>query len=193
MTTTETEDTQLVPLPLMPTAGDWTVDDLDRMPEDDLRYELIGGLLCVSPVPTRLHQRAVLQLTVGLRNLCPDGMQVLLGPLDYRPDPANNACPDALVVRNEEVAEKNITRPPQLAVEVLGDAGRIKDSELKRELYERTGVASFWVVDPDVPSLVAYDLVDGVYAEVARGTGPNPVSLTRPFPVTIVPAALVET
>ena len=39
--------------------ADWTVDDLDALPGDGLRYELLDGILLVSPAPTRRHQRAV--------------------------------------------------------------------------------------------------------------------------------------
>ena len=43
-------------------AAEWTVDDLDQLPDDGLRYELLDGILLVSPAPTRRHQRAVWQL-----------------------------------------------------------------------------------------------------------------------------------
>ncbi len=43
-------------------AVEWTVRDLDLLPEDGLRYELLDGTLLVSPAPTRRHQRAAFQL-----------------------------------------------------------------------------------------------------------------------------------
>jgi Uma2 family endonuclease len=47
-------------MPVMPReASEWTVDDLDLLPDDGLRYELLDGTLLVSPVPTRRHQRAL--------------------------------------------------------------------------------------------------------------------------------------
>ena len=48
-------------------AVEWTVDDLDQLPDDGLRYELLDGMLLVSPAPTRRHQRAVLELGAQLR------------------------------------------------------------------------------------------------------------------------------
>jgi Uma2 family endonuclease len=38
-------------------AAEWTVDDLDLLPDDGLQYELLDGLLLVSPSPTKRHQR----------------------------------------------------------------------------------------------------------------------------------------
>ena len=35
-----------------PEFRDWTVDDLDRIPDDGLQYELLDGMLLVSPAPS---------------------------------------------------------------------------------------------------------------------------------------------
>jgi hypothetical protein len=37
----------------------FTRADLERMPDDGRRYEIIDGVLVVSAAPGRLHQRAV--------------------------------------------------------------------------------------------------------------------------------------
>ncbi len=71
---------------VMPGATEWTVDDLDRLPDDGLRYELLDGILLVSPAPTRRHQRAVWQLGLLLQAPCPPELEVLVAPLDWRPD-----------------------------------------------------------------------------------------------------------
>lgn len=59
-------------------AGAWpkpgepfTVDDLDRMPDDGHRYELIDGMLIVSPAPNLGHQRVAVVLSSLLEQACP--------------------------------------------------------------------------------------------------------------------------
>jgi hypothetical protein len=37
-------------------AGGWTTDDLDALPEDGQRRELLDGALIMSPSPTGFHQ-----------------------------------------------------------------------------------------------------------------------------------------
>ena len=59
-------------------------------------------------------------------------------------------------------------------------------------IAQAAGVASYWLVDPDEPSLLALELVDGSYVEVARVAGDQTCLLSAPFPVTIVPALLLD-
>ncbi len=73
----------MVPVALMRTTDDWTVDDLARLPDDGLRYELVDGVLLVSPAPRPLHQRAVLELALLLREACPEDLEVFVAPLDF--------------------------------------------------------------------------------------------------------------
>ena len=64
-----------------PAAGrPFTVDELDRMPDDGRRYELIDGVLIVSPAPIIAHQFAVMELSFLLKQACPEGLYVLPGP-----------------------------------------------------------------------------------------------------------------
>jgi Uma2 family endonuclease len=180
-------------MPVMPrVSDDWTVDDLESLPEGDgLRYELVDGMLLVSPSPNVPHQRASRQLLRLLDAACPDHLEVFHAPLDWQPDRRNSFEPDVLVVAKADLTDRVITAPLALAVEILSPSSRLRDTMLKFVKYAAGGIASYWIVDPDEPSIVAYDLVDGAYVEVARATGEQTVTLERPYPVTVTPAALV--
>ncbi|MGH3095699.1 MAG: Uma2 family endonuclease [Streptosporangiales bacterium] len=177
----------------LPHEPEWTVDDLDALPDDGLQYELLDGLLLVTPVPIPIHQGVIGNLYLVLRDACPAGLTVFLAPLDWRPDLRTSLQPDLLVVRRDEIGEKNVTYPElALAVEVLSPSTRRKDLVLKRSKYEDAGVGSYWVVDPKEPSVQAWDLVDGRYVETGVARGAEPVTLDRPFPVTLIPADLAQ-
>lgn len=180
----------MVSVTVMPRDGSWTVEDLDRIPDDGLQYELADGVLLVTPAPVPGHQRVVGDLHVLLRQAEVPGTELYVAPLDYRPSRIRSLQPDLLVVRTEDVGPTNVQRPLLLAVEVLSPSTRSKDLLLKRGLYEESGVASYWVVDPDGPSLLVLDLVDGRYVETAHVTGDEVARLTRPFPVAVRPSAL---
>ena len=178
---------------VMPRTGEeWTVDDLDRIPDDGLQYELLDGLLLVTPAPVRAHQSAVGNLHLLLREACPPGFEVLLAPFDWRPDRRTSLQPDLLVVRAEDTGSKNVTLPLALAVEVLSPSTRRKDHVLKRSKYEEVGVESYWIVDPREPSVLALDLADGRYVTVGEAGGATGVVLRRPFSIEVVPGDLVR-
>ena len=45
---------------------EWTADDLDDLPDDGLRHELVDGVLLVRAAPVARHQLALSQLLVLL-------------------------------------------------------------------------------------------------------------------------------
>jgi Uma2 family endonuclease len=171
-------------------ASAWTVRDLDLLPDDGLRYELLDGILLVSPAPTRRHQRATLQLGVLLSAACPPGMEVLIAPLDWRPDDGTSLQPDVLVLSDRDL-NRTAADSMILAVEVVSPSSRRKDAVYKRSKYEDARVESYWIVDPDTASITALELVDGRYVTVGEVTGDQTLTLEKPFPITIVPSSLM--
>ena len=57
--------------------------------------------------------------------------------------------------------------------------------------YEQAGCPSYWVLDPETPSLTAWDLTHGAYALTAQVAGQETFSATRPFAVQLRPAGLI--
>lgn len=170
----------------------FTVTDLEGMPDDGRRYELVDGQLLVSPAPGLRHQAMALALYRLLHGACPDDLFVLAAPFAVRTDVSNEVQPDVLVARRAELTEKDLPAAPVLAVEVLSPSGRLVDLSLKRAAYQRMGTPSYWVLDPNVPDLLVLELdPSGSYAEVARVAGEETFTATRPFDVRVVPADLL--
>jgi Uma2 family endonuclease len=182
-----------------PTAGwlPWgralTADDLAAAPDDGHRYELIDGVLLVSPSPVRRHQAAVVELVVLLRSACPPELQVLVAPFDVRLAADTVIQPDVVVARREDLTDRDLPAAPVLAVEVLSPSTRRVDLLLKHERLARAGCPSYWVVDPaDEGRLVAWELRDGAYAQVADVTGATAWTAVVPYAVTVAPTDLVS-
>src|SRR5256885_7670358 len=125
----------------------YTVDDLEWMPDDGHRYELIDGELLVSPAPGWPHQSVVVRLTVLLDAACPRDLRVVSGPFGIRPDKFNEYQPDVLVARYADLQEREtyLPTPPVLAVEVISPTSGIRDATLKKAVYARLGVPSYWL------------------------------------------------
>jgi Uma2 family endonuclease len=165
--------------------------DLAGMPDDGHRYELVDGVLLVSPSPRLRHQRAARELFLLLHAACPDDLEVIFAPFDVVLADDTVLIPDLLVGRRSDFDENCLPAAPVLAVEVLSPSTRRVDLMLKRSRFEAAGVPSYWVVDPDEPSLLAWRLVDGAYLEVARVTGDERFRTNEPFEVAVVPGRLV--
>lgn len=172
--------------------GDYTLADLDTQPDDGRRRELVDGMLLVTPAPLAIHQRAVFELGFRLRLVCPDDLEILAAPFDYRPTSERSLQPDLLVCRQEDVGPRWIERPLLLAVEILSPSTRMKDLLLQRGIYEQAGVASYWTFDPEGEVLTVLELSDGRYVERAVVKGSDTFEAELPFPVRIVPAELVR-
>jgi len=179
---------------VLPADRPLTVTDLDLTPDDGRRYELDDGVLVVSPAPMPIHQRVLHRLEFMLETACPPEFELLPGPgvvmseIQYR-------IPDLVVVRSQSIAmaDKNVTRPPELVVEIASPSTAHYDRNRKKTVYAEFGIPVYWIMEPHParPSLTAYGLVDGGYAEVGRAAGGQRFVTRTPFPVEIVPAELV--
>jgi Uma2 family endonuclease len=183
----------LEPVNIPSHGGPLTRADLDAMPDDGHRYELIDGVLIVTPAPVWMHQRVVSNVVFLLRLACPDDLEVLFAPFDVALTDDTVMQPDVLVARRSDYSRRGLERTaPVLAVEVLSPSTRRIDLMLKWSRFEAAGCASYWVVDPDDPSLVAWDLLDGKYVEVGKVSGDEEFRAVLPFEVGVVPNVLVR-
>lgn len=166
----------------MLTQRNWTVDDLDDLPDDGLRYEALDGQLVVTPPPVALHQEVVIRLLLQLRQQATRPWRVLHEQAvrldrDWR-------IPDLVVVRSDLPLTLHAYDPVDvgLVVEVVSAATRRTDRLAKPAEYADAGIPRFWRVETDpVVTLSTYELVAGAYVETAPGA---------PFPVEIDVAAL---
>ena len=132
----------------------WTVDDLQDLPDDGQRYEVIDGELFVTPSPSYDHQAAVAILHRRLAEYL-DRERIgyaLMAPADVVFSPERLVQPDVFVVplvdgrRPRSFGE---AKRLLLAVEVLSPSTARQDRVEKRALYREEGVAEFWIVDLD--------------------------------------------
>lgn len=166
--------------------------DLANAPDDGHRYELIDGILIVSPAPTQRHQRAAFLLAMRLEVACSAEFRVIPAPFDVVLAVDTVVQPDILVGRVAELTDADLPAAPVLAVEVLSPSTRRFDLMLKRSRFESAGVEHYWVVDAAEPSITAWSLIDGGYAEPQRVIGDDQLVVTEPFDLRIAPSELVD-
>lgn len=182
----------------LPQSRPLTRDDLDRLrvADDGHRYELVDGVLVVSPSPRHLHQRALGRLHLLLCAVVPEEEEeeeeVLLAPFDVALADDTVMQPDLLVARLAEITERALPAAPVLAVEVLSPSTRSFDLLVKKDRLRRAGCSHYWVVDPDEPAMTAWRLDGEDYALAGDASGDDELVLERPYPVRVTPQRLVD-
>jgi Uma2 family endonuclease len=130
----------------------YTVDDLDRFPDDGNRYELLDGVLLVTPAPNQLHQiiaaRLIARLAAGLGS---DELARVVGPGVVLRPPRTQLEPDVLVYPAHFPGNSpwTVVTEHWLAVEIFSPSSKIYDREFKRGAYLTLGVREVWLVDTD--------------------------------------------
>lgn len=159
-----------------PAQGHWTYEDYLRLPDDGRRYEVIRGVLYVSPAPGYDHQYVVIHLTLTLgRYVIENGLGIVLGaPFDILLSRiATPVEPDFLFIRKgrePRSGDPNYQGVPDLIVEILSPSNRRYDRKIKFEAYEEAGVQEYWLVDPMARTVVIHVLGrNGSYAEFDSG------------------------
>jgi Uma2 family endonuclease len=130
------------------------VSDLDLMPDDGNRYELIEGELFVSRAPGLPHQIILTNLLVLIRTFLqthPLGLVVPTPGVIF--DNHNAVIPDIVFIRQERIpgiaADEKVTGAPDLAIEIVspGAENARRDRIVKLQTYSKFGVREYWVVD----------------------------------------------
>jgi Uma2 family endonuclease len=165
----------------------FTVDDLDVVPDDGRRHELLDGVIVVSPSPSRHHQRVVTRLAAVLVAAETGEAQTLVAPLDVRLALGTRVQPDVVVLPTGG------GELPSLVVEVLSPSSRRYDLGPKRMAYQQAGVPTYWLVDPEEPALTVLELDDsGRYVETVAVRGDEPYVASQPFALRLTPAELLR-
>lgn len=146
-----------------------TADDYLAAPDDGHRYELINGVVCMSPSPSRPHQKVIGEIYLQLANFLarhPVGEAIV--EVDVRLAEDLVYRPDVVFVSAQKAAHcgARITVVPDLVVEVISPDSRRYDHETKKGDYERCGVREYWLVDPEKREFVFYRLENGRYISV---------------------------
>ena len=133
----------------------WRSADLDVLPDDGKRYEIIDGELYVSRQPGYHHQYACSQLNIALgvwSNQTNVGVTLQAPGVIFADD--DDVVPDVVWISHERLATAldqagHLHTAPELVVEVLspGSANERRDREVKLKLYSRRGVLEYWIVD----------------------------------------------
>ncbi|NJP11259.1 MAG: Uma2 family endonuclease [Cyanobacteria bacterium CRU_2_1] len=142
----------------------WTTADLDLLPDNGTRYEIIDGELFMTKAPRWKHQRTADRICAILNGWSDESQ---LGEATTTPgiifSEADNVIPDVVWVSYERLEAlldeaEHLTGAPELIVEVLspGEANERRDREVKLKLYSSQGVQEYWIVNRQLQQVQVY-------------------------------------
>lgn len=148
----------------------WTIDDLEGLPDNGNRYEIVEGELHVTRAPHWEHQDVAGAIYSVLRGW---SKQSGLGQVSFAPgvifSESDAVIPDVVWVRSERLETLldqagHLTGAPDLAIEVLSQSKKDKerDRKTKLKLYSAQGVLEYWIFDREHRAIEIYRREAGV-------------------------------
>ena len=136
-----------------PPQGCWTARDHATLPDDGHRYEIINGVLYMTPAPGTAHQASNTLIATYLTMYVqfPGRGRGFAAPCDVQLAEDRVVQPDVLVVLNERrdiITPERIVGAPDLVVEIASQRTASYDRSEKQQGYALAGVPEYWIADP---------------------------------------------
>ena len=171
----------------------WTVEEFfaarDAAPRGE-RWELVDGMVLVTPSPNAHHQRVAFQLAIRLEAYVRgQGVgEIFVAPLDVRLEPSLVMQPDVLLAPKGSLHSYRggAISHVSLAVEVLSPSSAKHDRVTKRPRYQRNGVEEYWIVDPDAETIERWTPNDERPAIVDQCLVWHPAGATEAFELDLI-------
>src|SRR5260370_13298750 len=175
-----------------PKEGLWSYEEYGSLPEDGHCYEVVNGVLYMSPAPSMRHQRIVGRIFyyLAMHVDFPGLGQVYQAPTDVELSPGDVVQPDVFVVLNPHLGRVNSSRligAPDLVVEVASPSTARHDLSEKLYAYARAAVPEYWVINPDAQTVEVLVWQNGGYSSLYLFAVPAtlPSQVVPDFPVSV--------
>ena len=141
--------------------------------DDNNRYEIFNGELCMVPAPSTNHQSVSRNLEFLIWNFVKQkGLgNVFDAPIDIVFDDDEVFQPDIVFIKseNQSIIGKNaIQGVPDLIVEIVSPSSTFYDTIEKKDIYRKYGVKEYWIIFPDEKVIEVLSLEKGEYLEFCK-------------------------
>ncbi|MBC7771431.1 MAG: Uma2 family endonuclease [Pyrinomonadaceae bacterium] len=147
-----------------------TADEYLALGETQERYELLDGVVFMSPSPMPPHLEIAIEVLGQFRDFNKQAKRCrVLAEGDLRLTPGLVYRPDIVVYRPGRLPTGRLQRldlPPDLIIEILSPSTKPYDLITKRGDYGQFGVGEYWVIDPDDASLRCWNRSGGGWNEI---------------------------
>jgi Uma2 family endonuclease len=140
-----------------------SVEEFDRLEEEEFRYELDEGELVTMTRPGTDHGRIERRLLMVLQTYLDNrGGGEAFGPdILFVLGPNTKRAPDVSVVLREIGSVKEITGAPDIAAEILSPSNTKKEMRRKVSQFFASGCRRAWIVDPKTRTVEIWESASG--------------------------------
>jgi Uma2 family endonuclease len=144
----------------------------ESLPEGT-RVQLIQNRIIMSPSPLDSHQKIAAELVYQLIGFVKKHNlgEIRFSPYDVHLDDENVYQPDIIFVAKEnlhKIKQNGFYGAPELIFEILSPSNATYDLENKKDVYERSGVKEYWIVNPETSLAEGFTLTRGMYESFAK-------------------------
>ena len=140
-----------------------TPEEFEAMDKDErLIYELIDGVVMMSPSPSRNHQFAAHRIHGHLFQLLKNSPCRAAGELDIK-HKRNIYRPDLMIFCDKDA------ELPEIIFEILSPSTKRHDLITKAVKYEEMGVKEYWIIDLDIKAITLHDFANQTTATYTLG------------------------
>lgn len=131
--------------------------------QEEPRTELLDGRIVMMSSPSVNHNRVASNIFLAFWTyLKGKTCEAFSGGVDVYLTEDDRVVPDAMIVCDKSIIRYDgIHGAPDLVVEVLSPGTSKNDKGYKKDLYEKSGVKEYWIVDPLARAIDAYRLREG--------------------------------
>ena len=122
------------------------------------KERVAGVIIAMSPSAGIYHSTVVKNLTLLFGNyLKGKACRVFSDNVDVHLTQDNTFIPDISIVCNPEIVkEKGIYGAPDLVAEILSRSTGKRDKTIKKDIYGKSGVKEYWIVDVHLANIEVY-------------------------------------
>ncbi len=175
-----------------PKQGQWTYSHYAALPDDGQHYEIVHGVLFMTPAPNPAHQQVAGEIFSYLRNHVKQFNlgRVFMASIDVEITSGDVFQPDVLLLLEahlDRVKTSRIIGTPDLVVEVASPGTATHDRREKYDAYANAGVPEYWIADPIAHTVEVFLLESGKYYSqgVFRGKAILPSKVLPAFDVCV--------
>ena len=127
----------------------YTLDEFEQMTkEEHITYELIDGIVMMSPRPAAKHQLTCGNLYAELRTTLRQKNYNIIFEFDLLLE-HNYLVPDLMIACEDKFEGNRYEKVPQIIVEIISPSSASRDYLVKRNKYEQLGIPEYWIVSPE--------------------------------------------